>query len=332
MLTPKTQFLTDEERVKCSCDPSSTDGTGASGEKDCIDKWKEDLESITNEYTLASARAVKAEGLYANGNEWKNKLKAWLDRAEKASDEVAKINTELSIFETTVETTVLNTGKTVDAIKLLLCIVKEVFDGVHELLRKSPPNPEKGLIQTLIFQIDCLTNIDERDKSAMISCITAYENQVKAVFELQKTIIELLLEILNLANLLHQKVGSPSSGLKDILHDLSNRIQGGTADDGYIIDWETVISPPPPGTLPDPVPPSPCELTILAPPDDDKLFPIFNNSYYKLLEKQSLKAEDTASYFKEQMEEERKKRDKALAKRTSLLEAIKASEAAEMAK
>lgn len=321
----KEQFLTTEERDLCGCN-ATPDKPGSTEDRDCIDQWKVDLEKVTNAYTTASANAIKAEGLFTNANTWKDKLKTWVNRAEDTDELAVKIASELEIFKTTVTNTVANTSKTVDAIKLLLCMVKDTFDDVFTLVRQSPPG-DKGLIQELIFQIDCLTNVDERDKKIMLTCVAAYEEQMVAVYRLQKTILDLLLEVLNISYLLHQKIGSDDSGLATIIDNFINRLDGETNDDGYLVEWETLYEE----DRPDDVNP-PCDESILAPdPTGNQLFPIAESNYYSLLEKDTLKAERAASFFKGKMEEARKERDRFLSKRNSLLEAIKAAEAAEMA-
>lgn len=343
----------EEDEGKCCKDTANN--TTADTE-DCIEVWKEKLKSATNEYTEQAALAEKGSGMYTEAYAWEMKLKKWWEDVKSADEYAREIINELNVFIASLSTINTNSDSTMEAAKALLGRAKEIFDAVHRLLQQSQNNTSNsegdGSIQTLKTAVECYPRLDEQQKREILERVKAYEDKVKAVYELQKSALEKMLEFLDVLYQLDTALGEDAgqegsadkeqqssqaagvapkvTGLAYQLKNLRERLGQESTHEQKIREIcssnrnEDEPEPPPCNEV------SKKGEDILQP--QPPLFPISGAKYYGDIEKLYETAQKTSTTYRKERDKERSKRDKALALKTSYSEAVKAAEAAEAAK
>lgn len=302
--------------------------------KDCLDKWKEQLEEVCNRYTEWSAKTFQHEEEYVNSLGWETKLKKWNEIIKKTDEKAKTIVKELEFFIEQANVVCENSKCTTEALEKLNCLVKSIFDCFHTYMDSN----DQGLKDRVIeFKktIDCLNSISDEDKAEVIKCIEAYEQKITLVCDMQDAILTKLLETLKCAYLLSASICG-DDGLEGKLEDMLDDFKGKeededcTHEDHHMDDDDKDQAAARKKTYDG-------DQHYMYPCNDKKAkpkpkFPIHKSMYYIKLEKGVGIAIDKTEGFEKTWIESKKKSDKILSHKTSLTEAIKAAEAAESAK
>jgi len=301
------------------CNPDSTDPN--QGPKDCLDSWKLQKADVDNAYAKIAAKAAQAEERYKNAYAWEMKLKTWLDNIKTTDEKGNKVLTELQIFLAQFAVICPNAKCTVDALAILLCQTKGVFDCLYTL--------KTSLLDKLKEDFDCLNNLSGEGKRDVLECIIEFEAKLKAACELQDSILKKLVETYKCANLLYvqicgviEKEGNYqdlADGLHQQIEDLLAYFDGtatssAASDDDVYTPDESMF---------------PCDENETKPLPK---FPLNTNPYYTDLSADYTTAVTKSGELKTAWDTCRKERDLLLAQKTSLAEAIVAAEAAENGK
>lgn len=297
------------------------DGAGDEpGSKDCLDKWKEQLEDVCNQYNEASAITSKHREKYVNSLGWETKLKNWDDIIKKADEKAKVVVNELEFFIEQVKIVCENSANTTEALEKLICLVKTIFDCffTYEENRKGL----KDKIKDFKKIIECLTSVDEEDKAEVIKCIEAYEQKIVLVCEMQDAVLTKLIETLKCADLLDAYI-CDEDGLKDKLNDILIDFKGENMHGEHCGAKEEEEHNH------DDITKYPCHDKKAKPMPK---FPINTSKYYTKIGEDLGKAIDETKSLETSWINSKKISDKFLSQKNSLTEAIKAAEAAESGK
>lgn len=331
----KEGFLRDDERA--CCDPSSPcESKNGSG---CLETWKQEFKTASSDYLKSAATASKEENSYTNALAWEAKLRIWVENAEKAHEDAELVYMDLGAFIGAVKRLSNNTGETSTALRALLCLLKRIFERIDKLLFKIESDEEgSNLLYQLKDMIKCGSDLNEQKKQAALDCVAVYEAKVQVIYNLQTGIMTKMLDILHIADLLQAYMAQDEFGLHWQLDDLRKRLLGNiSAADKISLCHKQHERPKQEKSKDAPIPP--CDPEIGKPAKDQQLLPIrmmatveTNSAYYDKVSELFASAKTTVGDSKVAMDKARKQRDTALARKNSLSEAIKASEAAEAAK
>ncbi len=298
---------------KCCSELSGPSGQPA----DCVGTWEEDLKTVTNQYNKVAAEADQAQSNYTNASSWKSLLTLWLDNLDKANAASLSITTELSVFVERANATCFNTEQTTKAIKVLLCEIKGIFDC---FVSYSAQTGLKEQVADLYKKVDCLTSLTTDEKNAALACIKDYIAKIDAVCALQNDLLAKLVEIYKCVNLLWAAVCG-TDGLKDNLDKLSKDFP------------KDLVKPDPTAPPDDPTQVGnqlfPCDPAAAKPKPE---IPIAQGAFYTTMDAECTLAAQEVEKLKLLWETKRKERDKLLARKNSLSDAIKAAAAAESGK
>lgn len=287
---------------------------------DCIDKWKDQLEDVCNQYNEFSAKTAQSREEYINSKDWETKLKSW-DTIIKKTDEKAKVIVkELEFFLEQTKIVCENSKCSVEGTEKLIGLVKSIFDTFFTYDQNKAGLKER--IADFKKAIECLKHIDDEDKVEVLKCIETYEQKIALVCEMQEKILTHLLETLKQVNLLASSIcaqGGLEEKLKMMLELFKGDGQDDDCDGGHGDEHSAKQGE---------------NGYAKYPCDDTKVkmmpkFPIDASLYYNNLEQDLKKAEEQTLILEESWAACKKDSDKILSHKTSLQEAIKAAEAAE---
>ena len=305
-------------------------GTDDPESNDCLEKWKEKLEDVSNEYSEKAAITSQHKEEYVNSLSWETKLKNWNEIIKKTDEKANDVVTQLEFFWEQAKIVCENAECTTEVLEKLLCLVKSIFDCFYTYDQSNEGLKEK--IINFKKAVECLKTVSDEDKAEVIKCIETYEQKIILVCEMQSAILTKLMETLKCANLLYASICS-EGGLKDKIESILEDFKGAPSDDDG--DCESDDG--------DDEMPSRDEHRHHSdhhhkyPCNDKKAkrkpkFPIKNSRYYKTIKKEFERAEEKTKTLELTWKNSKKVSDKVLSHKTSLTEAIKAAEAAESAK
>lgn len=286
-------------------------GNGGNGDKNCLTKWEEQFTDACNDYSEKSAESDKAKEKYDNSYNWRDKLDKWFVLIEKSNEKADNIVIELEFFHGQVMEVCEKAECTSKALEKLLCQVKSIFDCLYTY--EETKKGLKALIADLIKAIDCLKDVNDTDKETAINCVKVYEEKIKMVCELQDDLLCKLIDSLKCANLLYAYICDEeglSFKLKKVLDEFN----------GIIVEEASCSSDK------DDSEQYPCDAKAKKP---QPTMPIDCGDYFKDTKKALTIAVTKTDEFKVDWVKLKKESDKALSRKNSLAEALKAAKAAE---
>lgn len=315
-------FIKDPQSTCCDDNP----GNGDSGPKDCLEKWKEELEEVCNKYSIESAETASFKEAYDNSLGWETKLKNWCGLIETTDEKVKAVVQELDFLLAQLKTVCTKSKCTYEVIQKLTCLVKTIFDCFY-----TYDETDKGLKKKIIYfkeLINCLKHIKEDEKSDVIACIEAYEAKITAICEMQEAVLDKLLETLKCADLLWAYLCG-ELGLEYKLMGIKAILNGETSEEEEDCDTEQEESEPKYPCDDKKAKPLP-EFPIKVETEDPNT--VSGNTYYMKVKEEYKEAEAQTKALKEKWIDSKKASDKTLSEKNSLTDAIAAAEALDTGK
>lgn len=198
-------------------------GNGDSDNKDCLDKWKEQLKKVCNDFSIKSAVTQESKAAHENSQAWEAKLENWkkiIEETDKKAKEVIRV---LGFFLAQIKTVCKNAECTNKTLELLLCLVKSIYD-CFVTYDEAYPGLKKQ-IEDLKKLLNCLTNVQDDVKAEVLKCIEAYEQKIIVVCETQDATLNKLLETLKCAQLLFTAI-CKENGLKYKIEEMEKVFKG----------------------------------------------------------------------------------------------------------
>ncbi len=175
-------------------------GNGDSEDKDCLEKWEEQLKVVCNEFSIKSAVTQESKAAYENSQAWEAKLENWKKIIEESDKKAKEIIRVLGFFLAQIKTVCKNAECTNMTLELLFCLVKSIYDCFVTYNEDNKGLKEQ--IEDLKKLLKCLTNVQNDVKAEVLKCIEAYEEKIIVVCETQDATLNKLLETLKCAQLL----------------------------------------------------------------------------------------------------------------------------------
>lgn len=202
----------------CTKDPSET----PPGCDCCYDSWKEELIKVKRDYNKANEEAVQVNEQYKFTVWQRDKFKTWLDDLVKAHQLSQDVCNQFEVIISQAEKICINSEKSVKAIEILFCMVRDLFEQVD-------------LIVTIYNQIDacikCLNSEDLPEGSGIRKCLKDYWDKVDAVIKTRNELIKILMKVIRDANVLHESICS-EYGLVEIISEWQDILNCGVKCNG----------------------------------------------------------------------------------------------------
>lgn len=293
---------------------------------DCIKSWDDELIKVNNALSVKEAETNRSKKKYDNATVWEKTLETYWENIEETNrlgvvvkDEIIRFQNYLAGETPDQGAKIFGVGDftscTVEVTKALYCLVEDFYQTTDEL---------KGKLSAIIIRIDCLNNPAINPKSSKIyACLKELAAKLDAAIASQKEAIQLVLDLVKSANILHYTLCSPEDGLDDKLKGLLNLFKTDTSQNqsqskiGYGMGCETLTK-----TCNDVIAPAP--VMPLACGDA--------SSYFKRIKKLAEDAKEETDTAKDEYEGFRKARDILRSSKKSLENAKQASETAKACK
>lgn len=270
----------------------------------CYDSWKTALIPISAQLAKANALVIYKQNEYDLAWEWKEKLGVWCKDWELTDEKADALCRQLSRFIIHLENVCCITEKTNDAIKILFCMIEDLYKRVDKL---------KISYDELMQCINCLKRPELAPGVGIMKTIEDYGKKLDIVIAMREVLITKTITVIELAYGLRSNICS-HYGLKGILEYWKEKLN--CCEENK----EKSERPCHDSTI---------EICHLEPHIS---FPIDKDGYYLHLEKAFDDAKKRVEKLKNELDNEKNKRDKLQAGQTGLEKAIKEMDATNICK
>jgi hypothetical protein len=279
----------------------------------CYDNWNKELRETRLNYSKVSEESRQISEKYKFITQERDKFKSWFDDLIKADQLVNEVCDQFEVITAQTEKICTNSEKSVKAIEILFCMVRDLFEQVDYLV-------------TIYNQIDncikCLNREELPENSGIRKCLKAYFDKLDALIKTRNELIKALMKVVRDANVLHEGICS-EFGMRAVISEWLD-ILNCEEDCG-------AVSNPPVDPCKQQVPETqdqidPCALLPIM------TFPICNDSYYQWVKQKyndDVKAADDAA---KKLVEINKRKEAISACQTSLISALKEVDPKELCK
>jgi hypothetical protein len=194
-----------DEKIKVCCDNPGTE-TPPGGDC-CYDGWTKELKEVNKKYQEAEEEAKQKNAEFAYVSERRDQFKKWYDELTKADDLQKDICNQLEVFCLQVDRVGINTQYTVDAIKILFCMIRDYYLQLDILKQKY---------DDLINCIKCLNNPGLVAGAGLMKFIEDYGIKLTAAMATRDDILKAVMAALALAEKIDLNIG-PDYGLLTVV-------------------------------------------------------------------------------------------------------------------
>ncbi|RYY57268.1 MAG: hypothetical protein EOO09_03260 [Chitinophagaceae bacterium] len=193
------------DHLLACCDPDPNPNDPGSGDC-CYDNWTTDLTEITSRLKCATSVASHKQKHFDSIGIWYGVLKTWCDEWEIADQRADTLCRSLELFIRHLQKVCTITEKTVKAIEILFCMIRELYTEVDILKEKY---------DELYKCIKCLKQ-PELETGGIRECLDVYGVKLDAVIAGRDEIIAKVVLAIDLAYDMHDSI-CDKYGLKGIL-------------------------------------------------------------------------------------------------------------------
>jgi hypothetical protein len=299
----------------------------------CYDTWQVELTSVTQKYSSAVEKATQLQNKLTFITDRRNKYRKWLDEINNAQDLAVAICSQLELIAVQSDKIWYNSCKTVDAVELLFCMIRDFF-------------MQLDLIKTQYDDIqNCITNNTDPSLvkgQGILKALDDYKAKLDIVMKLRDDIIKNIVTAVKIANLIRNNISTKDCnyegynpcakdpkpcagndifyGFKTVICEWYNDFKCDVkcVDEGSTDTSTQTSAQPKTGTIHSDCGDGDCELI----PTFD--FPICNNTYKACLQKWLAADETEYKDLTGQLLEANKEKEALTACKNSLVKAIKA--------
>lgn len=270
----------------------------------CYDSWKAALIPINAQLAEANALVIYKQNEYNLAWEWKEKIGIWNNDWELTDEKADILCRHLSRFIIHLENICKTTKKTNDAIKILFCMIEDLYKRVDKL---------KISYDELMQCINCMKRPELAPGVGIMKTIEDYGKKLDLVIATREELITKTITVIELAYGLRSNICS-DYGLKGILEYWKEKLNC------YEENKQKLEKPCHDSTI---------DICHLEPRIS---FPIDKDGYYVHLKTALDDAKKRVEKLKKELDDSKNKRDKLQAGQKGLETAIKEMDATNICK
>ena len=178
----------------------------------CYDKWTEELKSVNKVFKEADEEAKQKTAEFSYVSDRRDQFKKWYDELTKVNELGTAICDQLNVLYGQVVKIGINTQFTVDAVKILFCMIRDYYLQLDKLKEKY---------DALLNCIKCLNNPGLVPGTGLMKLIEAYGAKLLAAQASRDDLLILLMSALGLAEKIDLNTG-PDYGLQTVVAEWKN--------------------------------------------------------------------------------------------------------------
>jgi hypothetical protein len=193
------ETLNIEQRTRECCEQATTPQDTDTGTDDCCyDGWAEELAEYTIQFNTADKYVTTLTDKLAHIKTQRDMWKAWQDEMDKVCDDAKKICHQLEVLLRLLARVDRNMDRTIEAIDLLYCMIKDLFTQIDLL---------KSNYDYLVACIKCTNNPILVSGQGVMGLIEDYGKKLDAVIATRDGLIDAITKAISLAASIHKSIG-----------------------------------------------------------------------------------------------------------------------------
>lgn len=306
-----------DKKIEECCNQPNPDNP--SGVDCCFDKWTTELKEVNQKYKEAEEEARQKSAEFAYISERRDQLKKWFDELTRTGDLQKALCDQLEILLTQVEKVGCNTQHTVDAVKLLFCMIREYYLQLDILQEKY---------ESLLDCIKCLKSTTLVPGAGLMKCIEDFGAKLAAAQAHRTVLITKVMEALSYAEKIDLGIAedknpaSPDYGLLAVVTNWQNTLNcseacGGSSEQSQPSAKKQQQKPGGIQSSKEGCEDDNCDLVPML------YLPVCNDPYYADIENRYKKDKSDAETLANELRDLNKRKESLLACKQSLEAAIK---------
>jgi hypothetical protein len=153
------------------CKPQTPPGGGDCG---CLDTWVLEYREKSGAYKLKVAEEGQKKEELTRAIEWRDKLKKCYDSLQATHEKAENVSSQVEVFADLLSKVCVNTGKMVDVIEMLFCMVRNLYGCVDML---------KDNYDELKRRIECIKDPGLKQGEGILKCLEEYGKRLQEVID-----------------------------------------------------------------------------------------------------------------------------------------------------
>src|ERR1700730_5171187 len=147
----------------------------------CYDTWTLELKNVSKEYNKVNEQANQINDQYKYIVIRRDKFKMWYDDLTKANDLAKTVCDQFEVIISQIEKICTNSGKAVDAIEILFCMLRDFYMQIDYLVSRY---------NELQNCIKCLNSSELTPGGGILKCLDMYFEKVDALVKTRNDLIK----------------------------------------------------------------------------------------------------------------------------------------------
>ncbi|MEO6613367.1 MAG: hypothetical protein ABIT05_14865 [Chitinophagaceae bacterium] len=192
--------VTDNETKRkiseCCGQPGPDDGSNGDC---CYQSWDEQLKLVSQDYKSAVENSEQAKKKLVFITDRRDRYRTWVEELEKAEEKARLVCQQLDVLASQTRKIWYNSGKTVDAVQILFCMIRDFFFQVD------------GLRKEYDDLLNCVNNNHDQNigkDTGILKVCDEYLKKLEDVIKVRDEMIKPAMEAIRIANLIRNNIST----------------------------------------------------------------------------------------------------------------------------
>jgi hypothetical protein len=187
----------DQETILDCCQKQPPDGSDCND--CCYDNWQDELKKVASDYYKAVELALQYQNKLNFVIARRDRYKTWIDELVKAENLSAEVCYQLRLIALQSDKIWFNSCKSVQAIEILFCMIRDIFNQIDNI---------KLIYDSLQ---NCITRVNDPSlipNQGILQNLNDYKLKLDAVIKLRDDILKSIIDAIRLSNLIRNNIST----------------------------------------------------------------------------------------------------------------------------
>jgi hypothetical protein len=187
----------DQETILKCCNPDKPEDTTCTD--CCYDSWQTELKTVITKYNKAVESSTQQQNMVNFITDRRDRYKTWIDELTKAESLSLEVCYQLRLIAVQTDKIWYNSCKAVEAIEVLFCMIRDVFSQADKI---------KSMYDSLQNCISRTTDPSLVSNQGILQSLGDYKQKLDAALKTREDIIKGIIEAIRLANLIQTNIST----------------------------------------------------------------------------------------------------------------------------
>lgn len=200
----------------------------------CYDQWRDELKEVSTRYSQELEKASQLQKQLGIVTDRRNRFRKWVDELNDAEEMARAICYQLDVLASQSEKIWYNACKTVEAIEILFCMIRDFYYQVDQI---------KIRYDSLQNCINSNSDPSLVKDQGILKCLGEYYKKLEEVIKTRDELIKAIVEAIRLSQLIRNNISTRSCPCDDDKYDPcdKNRKPCDCSDKSDYYGFKTII-------------------------------------------------------------------------------------------